>query len=146
MLTTLIFAYLASFTPFKWHFTIAYEDTDDFESGKIYYYSTDSQYRWIDPNTIKSSSNPPTDVTKTSVRIINKHDDIIQKIVIKNNEPTEKIILDGANKIISSTNTRRIFGDDFENWQWLELCDNGTHELTIEGNCKVSLSKSSVSS
>jgi hypothetical protein len=57
-------------------------------------------------------------------------------MVVKNNATTETIVVDGANHVISSTNTRRIFGDDFENWKWLPLYD-GKNEITIEGNCTV---------
>ena len=59
-------------------------------------------------------------------------------VIIKNNTPDEKIIIDGANKIISSSNTKRIFGDDFVDWRWLELYD-GDNEITVEGNCTVTL-------
>jgi hypothetical protein len=58
-------------------------------------------------------------------------------LVIKNNTGSEKIVIDGANRIISSSNTRRIFGDDF-NWKWLEMYD-GTNEIIVEGNCTVTL-------
>ena len=78
------------------------------------------------------------------VTIINQHYYLPGKpstpvvMTIKNNTSTEKIILDGANKIISSSNTRRIFGDDFVDWKWLELFD-GTNEITVEGNCEVEI-------
>ena len=80
----------------------------------------------------------------TSVKFINKHTDFFNvtkpynSLVLTNNTSGEKIIVDGANKIISSSHTRRIFGDDF-NWRWLELYD-GKNEITIEGNCEVTLS------
>ena len=60
------------------------------------------------------------------------------EVVIKNNTPSEKIILDGANKIISSSNTQRIFGDDFVDWRWLGLY-GGDNDITVEGNCTVTL-------
>ena len=89
-----------------------------------------------------STTNP--NLNTTSVRITNTHTDLLNKktvlspVIIKNNTSTEKVVLDGANKIISSSNTKRIFGDDFVNWQWLELYD-GKNEITIEGNCEVTL-------
>ena len=79
----------------------------------------------------------------TGVKFINKHIDffnqakIYESVALTNNTPGEKIIIDGANKIISSSHTKRIFGDDF-NWQWLELYD-GKNEITIDGNCEVTL-------
>ena len=52
----------------------------------------------------------------------------------------ESIILDGDNKIISSTETSkelpiRIFGDSF-NWQWIGFVP-GENSITISGNCTV---------
>ena len=57
--------------------------------------------------------------------------------IVKNNSSNEKVVVDGANKIISSSSIRRIFGDDF-NLVWLELYD-GKNEITVEGNCTVTL-------
>ena len=77
------------------------------------------------------------------VKFINKHTDFFnqstayESTTITNNTSGEKIVVDGANKIISSSHTRRIFGDDF-NWVWLELYD-GKNEITIDGNCDVML-------
>lgn len=79
------------------------------------------------------------------VKIINQHYDLFNRasrpvvMEVKNNTSTETIIVDGANRIISSTNTRRIFGDDFVDWKWLPLYD-GKNELTIEGNCTIEIS------
>jgi hypothetical protein len=58
-------------------------------------------------------------------------------MIVKNNTSNEKVIVDGANQIVSSTSTKRIFGDDF-NLVWLPLYD-GKNELTVEGNCTVTL-------
>ena len=79
----------------------------------------------------------------TSVKFINTHTDsfnqsnVHESLILANNTSGEQIIVDGANKIISSSRVRRIFGDDF-NWKWLELYD-GKNEITIEGNCEVTL-------
>jgi hypothetical protein len=78
------------------------------------------------------------------VKIINQHYDFFNKastpvvMTVKNNTSTETIVIDGANKIITSTNTHRIFGDDFVNWVWLPLYD-GKNELTVDGNCTIDL-------
>ena len=120
----------------------AYTTDDAIESGKVYYYSADKKYRWIDPHTFKSSTTNPN-LSTTSVRLRNVHTDFFNQsktldaVIVKNNTSTEKIVLDGANKIVSSDRTRRIFGDDF-NLQHLELYD-GKNEITIEGNCEVTL-------
>lgn len=81
--------------------------------------------------------------SSADVKFVNKHTDLLNNsksyssLELANNNSGEKIIVDGANKIISSSSTKRIFGDDF-NWVWLELHD-GKNELTIEGNCTVTI-------
>jgi hypothetical protein len=65
------------------------------------------------------------------------HSKVLLPVVVKNNNITENIVLDCANEIVSSNSANRIFGDDF-NWQWLELYD-GKNEITVEGNCEVTL-------
>ena len=57
---------------------------------------------------------------------------------ITNNKPNETIVVDGANKVISSSLTYRQFGDDFEHWKWLPLYD-GNNIMTVTGNCEVTL-------
>ena len=81
--------------------------------------------------------------SSADVKFTNKHTDILNNsksyssLELANNNSGEKIIVDGANKIISSSSTKRIFGDDF-NWVWLELYD-GKNELTVNGNCTVTI-------
>jgi hypothetical protein len=119
-----------------------YSANDEIKEETVYYYTSDQKYRWIDPYTFKSSTSDPK-LTTTSVRIINKHYDFTGRLsststmVVKNNGSTEDITVDGANKVLSSSSPRRIFGDDFD-WAWLPLYD-GKNELTIEGNCDVTL-------
>jgi hypothetical protein len=90
-----------------------------------------------------STINP--NLATTSVKFTNTHTDffnqkkVLPSVIAKNNNSTETVVLDGANKIVSSSSVRRIFGNDFVNWNWLELYD-GKNELTIEGNCEVTLS------
>jgi hypothetical protein len=78
-----------------------------------------------------------------NIKFINKHTDFFNvsksynSLSLSNNTSGERIVVDGANKLISSSSTRRIFGDDF-NWAWLELYD-GKNEITIDGNCTVTL-------
>lgn len=120
--------------------TKVYTASDTFEDKTIYYYS--GTYYWMAPyNFYKSSTKP--DLQTTSVKITNQHYDLFNQpstpvvTIVKNNTGTEKIVLDGANKIVSSDRARRIFGDDF-NLQHLELYD-GKNEITVEGNCEVKL-------
>lgn len=109
-------------------------------NGTTYYWktapSTDAAY-------FNSSTTNPN-LKTTSVKIINTHTNILNQkkvlepVIVKNSAGTEKIVIDGANKIISSGNTNRVFGDDFEGWRWLALYD-GKNEITIEGNCTVTI-------
>lgn len=77
----------------------------------------------------------------TGVKFANKHTDFFNQsksyisTELTGNNSGETIVVDGTNKIISSSRINRIFGDEF-NWMWLELYD-GKNEITIEGNCEV---------
>lgn len=108
-------------------------------NGTTYYWKTEDS---TDPVYFHSSTiNPNLDTT--SVKFTNTHTDffnqktVLDSTVVKNNNTTEIITLDGANKIASSNSVRRIFGDDF-NLKYLELYD-GKNEVVIEGNCEVKL-------
>lgn len=114
----------------------------EMEDQTIYLYG--GTYYWIDPPyTFRSSTTNPN-LETTSVKFVNTHYDyfnvpkVLDAVAVQNNTLDEKIMLDGANKIVSSTNTRRIFGDDFVDWRWLELYD-GKNEIAVEGNCTVTL-------
>lgn len=78
-----------------------------------------------------------------NIKFINTHTDLFNiskpynSLEVVNNASTETVIVDGANQIIKTSLNRRIFGDDF-NWAWLELYD-GKNELTVQGNCTVTL-------
>jgi hypothetical protein len=108
-------------------------------NGTTYYWKTEDSTDSIYFHT--SATNP--NLSMTSVRFRNAHTDffnqkkVLSPVVIKNNNTTEKIVLDGTNKIVSSNSVNRILGDDF-NWNWLELYD-GKNEITVEGNCTVTL-------
>ena len=121
----------------------AYTEDDEYANKTFYYYDGNKTYYWLDPYNFHAEDNPPGSFDKTSVKIINQHYDLFGRpstpvvTIVKNNTSTEKIELDGANKIISSDRIKRVFGDDF-NLQHVELYD-GTNELTIEGNCEVTI-------
>ena len=118
-----------------------YTSADAFEDKTIYHYN--NTYYWMAPHSFYKSSEQPG-ISTTSVKIVNQYYDVFNtsnhtvETIVKNNSPTERIVMDGTNKLIFSNNTRRIIGDDFVNWQWLELYD-GKNEVTIEGNCEVTL-------
>lgn len=128
----------------------ALTNSDTLETNTIYYYIHPTTkvrtYYWIEPYYFhEQNGGTAPALTTTSVRLTNTHTDffnqskVLPSVVVQNNNSTEKIVLDGANKIISSSSVRRIFGDDFVNWQWLELYD-GKNEIVVEGNCEVTLS------
>lgn len=108
-------------------------------NGTTYYWKTAPSTDEIYFN--KSTTKP--NIETTSIRLRNTHTDFFNvskafdAVVVKNNTNTEEIVLDGANKIVSSNSERRIFGDDF-NLQWLELYD-GKNTIAIEGNCEITL-------
>lgn len=124
---------------------VEYNHLSDMVENTVYFNGT--TYYWkTEPGTDEAYFNSSTTnpgLNTTSVRLTNQHTDFFNQTsapvitVVKNNTDTEKVILDGANKIVSTDRTRRIFGDDF-NWQWFELYD-GKNEITIEGNCEVTL-------
>lgn len=111
-----------------------------YESNVIYLFA--SNYYWLDTSYFNVYDKNPGLAT-TGVRLSNKHTDFFNNesgpfiTTVKNNTIDEKIILDGANKIVSSSRTNRIFGEDFD-LQWLPLYD-GKNEITVEGNCEVTL-------
>jgi hypothetical protein len=79
-----------------------------------------------------------------NIKFINTHTDFFNvsnsynSLEFTNNTIGEKIVVDGANKIITTTTANRKFGDDF-NWMWLALHD-GKNEITVTGNCTVEIS------
>lgn len=120
----------------------------DYIDGTVYYYAAEGDYYYNKHNADGSivatvtKINPVTTITKTSVIIKSVNTDEYGKVHtsylrIKNNSAGETIILDGANKVVSSSATKRIFGNDFD-WQWLPLY-NGYNEITVIGNCDIKL-------
>lgn len=129
----------------------AMTDSDEWIEGTVYHYG--NNYYWIDPQPnsttggiqyVKTtSSTKPTNIETTSVVLTNIYTDPNGKLseikmIVKNNIRGETIILDGANKIISSNRTYgRIFGDDFT-WNWLPLFE-GTNTISVLGKCTVTV-------
>lgn len=120
----------------------AMTDLDDWIDGTVYSYN--NNYYWKDENGKHQSSTTNTSgFETTSVVLANTYKDFdkqtkTKKTVIKNNIIDETVILDGANRVVSSSRTDgRIFGDDFS-WQWLPLVE-GTNTISIIGNCTVTI-------
>ena len=115
----------------------AYGDNDDWETGYIYKYN--NTYYWLEPaNTLNSSTVNPN-LTAIGVKITNTYaangETYVATCSVANNTLTETIVLDGANKVVSSSRTSRIFDKDFS-WGWLPLY-NGVNTIKVEGNCTV---------
>lgn len=119
-----------------------YSADDVLQDNTIYYYEDKGVYYWIEPYSMYVTDTPDSDTT--SVIIVNQYTDpssntsAYTKMQIQNSALNEKIIIDGANKVISSSNHKRIFGNDFVNWTWLPLYA-GQNVLTIIGNCDVTI-------
>lgn len=113
-------------------------DNTAYFNGTMYYWKSTSSEGLASFHS--SSTNP--NLTTTSVKFTNKHTDflnqskVLTSTIVKNNNTTETVILDGANRIISSSSVNRVFDSDFVNWNWLPLLD-GKNEITVEGNCTV---------
>lgn len=121
----------------------AYTDADIWADKTIYHYADGGKFYWVDPYYFKKSAENPN-LTTTGVKFVNNHTDFLNiptvpapTTIIKNNTGTETVTLDGANKIIASSSVNRIFDTDF-NLTWLPLFD-GHNEITVEGNCEVTL-------
>ncbi len=131
-------------------------NNEEWLDGVVYYYDTEKMYYYqrhyteTDANghTIAKSvptatqTNPVTEDTKTGVIIKNTYADEkgvshVATLRIANNTANEKIVLDGANRVVSSSATSRILGDNF-NWEWLPLY-NGKNTIDIIGNCTVTM-------
>lgn len=115
-------------------------DADNCVEGSVFKYG--NTYYWVDAEGVKHTSATNTSgFQTTSVSIRNTHTDDFSNIsvfdaLVKNNIKGETVVLDGANRVVSSSSTR-IFGDDFS-WNWIPLYE-GKNELSFVGNCTVTL-------
>lgn len=117
-------------------------DLDIWVPGTVYYYATDAKYYWVDAQGVRHTSSTNTSGFETTmVSITNIHtDDYGNKRVfeslVKNNIRDEIVVLDGANKVVSSSRSiGRIFGGDFD-FNWIPLYE-GNNRITVIGNCTV---------
>ena len=115
-------------------------DTDNWVPGSVFKYN--NNYYWVDADGVKhTSANNTSGLNTTSVSIRNTHTDDFGHVsvfdaLVKNNVASETVVLDGANRVVSSSSTR-IFGDDFT-WNWTPLYE-GKNELSFVGNCTVTV-------
>lgn len=114
-------------------------EEDEWVDGTVYHHG--GTYYWRDAKGVKqTSATKPTGIETTSVTITNVYDDESKSVstTVKNNIKGETVVLDGANRIVSSDRmSGRIFGDDFD-WDWLPLF-NGSNKISVIGNCKLTL-------
>lgn len=125
---------------------------DEWQEGTVYHYATSDQYYWIDASGTKQTQSTNTSGIETTGFIITNtyadSDRTSYKVStkVKNNIKGETIILDGANQVISSSRTTRIFDEDFYgsfedsfvHWNWL-LLYKGKNEIEVIGNCTVTI-------
>lgn len=105
-----------------------YIDGTVYFDGTNYYWKKDGKN--YGPTTANTSG-----IATTSVSIWNQTTSTKSNAtIIKNRVRGEKIVIDGANKVISTTSTA-VIGDDF-NWNWMPLAI-GNNTIEIIGNCKV---------
>lgn len=118
-------------------------DLDHWVEGTVYYYPNDDVYYWVDSEGVKHTSTTNSSkfiTTSTAIRNIHTDDNDTVTVfdsLVKNSAAGEKIILDGANKVISSSAISRIFGDDFD-FNWIPLRE-GKNELSFVGSCVVTI-------
>ena len=115
-----------------------------YEYGGTYYYISKDEKDDQGNNKLIITSTKPTDWSTTGVLIENivknpKTGEVIQnfKTIIANDIAQETVILDGANRVISSSRESRIFADDF-NWNWMPLLP-GDNNIKVTGSCTVKL-------
>lgn len=120
------------------------DDEEVWVDGTVYHYKAGNMYYWVDTNGVRKDLNTNTSqIDTTSVFIQNIHTDDKGNetkftSLVKNNIKNETVILDGANRVVSSSRIDgRIFGDNFS-WNWLPLYE-GKNELSFVGNCMVTL-------
>ena len=119
-------------------------DLDIWYPNTVYYYATDGKYYWVDADGVRHTSSTNTSGFEMStVTITNIHTDEygnkrMFESVVKNNIRGEIIVLDGANKVVSSSRSiGRVFGSDFD-FNWIPMYE-GNNKITVVGNCTVTL-------
>lgn len=126
----------------------------DFESISPFAYSPINTFKRTitAPTTFKVTCNTD-DTAYVYPRVTVKHNGTSVEIknsttntttAIRNSVAGETVTIDGANKLIYSSRTNRIFGTDFgtediyDQWVWLPLAD-GENTITVTGNCDLTL-------
>jgi hypothetical protein len=121
-----------------------YGEIDEWTDGTVYYYAGTGQYFWKDADGVKHTSTTNTSGFDTiSVSIMNTYIDNDGNLrstntLVKNNVKGETVVLDGANRVVSSSRINgRVFGNDFT-WSWLPLIV-GQNMVSVLGNCTITI-------
>ena len=127
-------------------------DTDNWVEGSVFKNINNNTFYWVDAKGEKHTSiTDSSGFNTTSVSIKNTYTDDNENVtvfdtLVKNNTKGEKVVLDGANRVVSNyvindsgkeTLGNRIFGDDFS-WNWTPLYE-GKNELSFVCNCTVTV-------
>lgn len=119
-------------------------DTDNWVEGSVFQHIDNEQYYWIDAEGEKHTSDTNTSgFETTSVYIKNTHTNDSGVVttfdtLVKHNIKGETIVLDGTNRVVSTSRTSgRIFGNDFD-WAWIPLYE-GENKLSFVGNCTATI-------
>ena len=114
---------------------------DNVVEGTVYHCNDTSKYYWLDSErTLHESSTNSAGFETTSVSIVNRDSNgtIMSKTAVKHNNKGETVVIDGANKVVSSSRTSgRVFGDDFD-FKWIGLHE-GTNTISVIGNCVITI-------
>lgn len=110
---------------------------DHWVEGSVFY--DGNKYYWVDADGVKDAYDTNSSgFETTSVSIRNVCDVGEFNSLVKNNIIDEMVVLDGANRVVSTSRPNgRIFGDDFS-WNWIPLYE-GTNNLSFIGNCTVTI-------
>ena len=119
-------------------------DMDIWYPNTVYYYDAGNKYYWVDSQGVRHTSSTNDSGFETSTAVItNIHTDDygnkkVFESVVTNNVRGETVVLDGTNKVVSSSRSiGRIFGGDFD-FNWIPMYE-GNNKITVVGNCTVTL-------
>lgn len=105
----------------------------NYVAGTVYRYN--DMFWWVgsDGKMVGSYGNS-SNINTTSVVIENLT--LGTRTVIGGNSSHETVVVDGANRVMSSDRpTGRVFGNSF-NWQWMPLA-YGENQIKVVGNCNI---------
>ena len=110
-------------------FTSQYEKATTYDGLSVYYIELNGEK-------IRAVPQPTADnFVKDKYYILKKDYAPHSKTIIGKNVAQEVVVLDGANRVVSSNRDNRPFGNNF-NWQWVPLMP-GENKIKVTGNCTI---------